>query len=94
MLKTHLQLIKLLNKDTFNLVYSSYSDLAISYSGMEFKEFEPRFKSAKIRFKLSAGFNLNRRSNSFFLTGLYKDIFTSIQQDYFSIKVLISNNLF
>ena len=25
---------------------------------MEFKEFEPRFKSAKIRFKLSAGINL------------------------------------
>ena len=25
---------------------------------MEFKEFEPRFKSAKIRFKLSAGLNL------------------------------------
>ena len=25
---------------------------------MEFKEFEPRFKSAKTRFKLSAGFNL------------------------------------
>ena len=24
---------------------------------MEFKEFEPRFKSAKIRFKLSAGLN-------------------------------------
>ena len=45
---------------------------------MEFKEFEPRLKSAKIRFKLSAGLNLetfdtilsetnlnlNRRSNS------------------------------
>ena len=25
---------------------------------MEFKEFEPRFKSAKTRFKLSAGLNL------------------------------------
>ena len=25
---------------------------------MEFKEFKPRFKSAKIRFKLSAGLNL------------------------------------
>jgi len=25
---------------------------------MEFKEFEPRFKSAKTRFKLSAGINL------------------------------------
>ena len=31
---------------------------------MEFKEFEPRFNSAKTRFKLSAGLNLNRRSNS------------------------------
>ena len=38
---------------------------------MEFKEFEPRFKSAKTRYKLSAGLNLetfetilNRRSNS------------------------------
>ena len=28
------------------------------YSEMEFKEFEPRFKSAKARFKLSAGLNL------------------------------------
>ena len=27
-------------------------------SEMEFKEFEPRFKSAKPRFKLSAGLNL------------------------------------
>ena len=27
-------------------------------SEMEFKEFEPRFKSAKTRVKLSAGFNL------------------------------------
>ena len=27
-------------------------------SEMEFKEFEPRFKSAKTRFKLSAGLNL------------------------------------
>ena len=25
---------------------------------MEFKEFEPRFKSAKTRFKLSAGLNI------------------------------------
>ena len=38
---------------------------------MEFKEFKPRFKSAKTRFKfrwnqpyLSCGLNLNRRSNS------------------------------
>ena len=27
-------------------------------SEMEFKEFEPRFKSAKTQFKLSAGLNL------------------------------------
>ena len=29
-----------------------------SSSEMEFEEFEPRFKSAKTRFKLSAGLNL------------------------------------
>jgi len=28
------------------------------YPEMEFKEFEPRFKSTKTRFKLSAGLNL------------------------------------
>ena len=28
------------------------------WSEMKFKEFEPRFKSAKTRFKLSAGLNL------------------------------------
>ena len=28
------------------------------YPEMEFKEFEPRFKSAKTQFKLSAGLNL------------------------------------
>ena len=53
---------------------------------MEFKEFEPRFKSAKIRFKFSAGLNLetfdtilmeplnlNHRSNSLnSATGLIK----------------------
>ena len=30
----------------------------LNLSEMEFKEFEPRFKSAKTRFKLSAGLNL------------------------------------
>ena len=30
----------------------------LAWSDMEFKEFEPRFKSAKTRFKLSAGLNL------------------------------------
>ena len=30
----------------------------INFAVMEFKEFEPRFKSAKTRFKLSAGLNL------------------------------------
>ena len=29
-------------------------------SEMEFKEFEPRFKSAKTRFKLGAGLNLEK----------------------------------
>ena len=32
--------------------------IALKYPEMEFKEFEPRFKSAKTRFKLSAGLNL------------------------------------
>ena len=32
--------------------------LKIVQSEMEFKEFEPRFKSAKTRFKFSAGLNL------------------------------------
>ena len=32
--------------------------LEIKLSEMEFKEFEPRFKSAKTRIKLSAGLNL------------------------------------
>ena len=32
--------------------------LEITLTEMEFKEFEPRFKSAKTRFKLSAGLNL------------------------------------
>ena len=32
--------------------------IEIERSEMEFKEFEPRFKSAKTRFKLSAGLNL------------------------------------
>ena len=30
----------------------------LKYPEMEFKEFEPRFKSAKTRFKVSAGLNL------------------------------------
>ena len=52
---------------------------------MEFKEFEPRFKSAKTRFKswniwynfklnqpyLSRGLNLNRRSNSLNSAAVY-----------------------
>ena len=34
------------------------STLCFKWPEMEFKEFEPRFKSAKTRFKLSAGLNL------------------------------------
>ena len=34
------------------------SKIPITSTEMEFKEFEPRFKSAKTRFKLSAGLNL------------------------------------
>ena len=33
-------------------------NIKVRISEMEFKEFEPRFKSAKTRFKLSAGLNL------------------------------------
>ena len=33
---------------------------------MEFKEFEPRFKSAKTRFKLSAGLNLETFDTTIF----------------------------
>ena len=33
-------------------------DEVVPQPEMEFKEFEPRFKSAKTRFKLSAGLNL------------------------------------
>ena len=43
-----------------SLILDQYSRPIIldQYSEMEFKEFEPRFKSAKTRFKLSAGLNL------------------------------------
>ena len=34
------------------------NNLVMKYPEMEFKEFEPRFKSAKTRFKSSAGLNL------------------------------------
>ena len=33
-------------------------NICLNSPEMEFKEFEPRFKSAKPRFKLSAGINL------------------------------------
>ena len=46
-------------------IHLSLNTLSVSISNsysispeMEFKEFEPRFKSAKTRFKLSAGLNL------------------------------------
>ena len=35
------------------------------YPKMEFKEFEPRFKSANTRFKLSAGLNLETNFTQF-----------------------------
>ena len=43
-----------------SLILDQYSRPIIldQYSEMEFKEYEPRFKSAKTRFKLSAGLNL------------------------------------
>ena len=37
---------------------TSLTKLCLHSSEMEFKEFEPWFKSAKTRFKLSAGLNL------------------------------------
>ena len=40
-----------------NLIWKQFYSRRI-YPEMEFKEFEPRFKSAKTRFKLSAGLNL------------------------------------
>ena len=40
------------------LLYYIFNVLNNNESEMELKEFEPRFKSAKIRFKLSAGLNL------------------------------------
>ena len=43
-------------KATFDLNFNLCQ--AFQQHEMEFKEFEPRFKSAKIRFKLSAGLNL------------------------------------
>ena len=42
------KLVQLVNERSLRLITS----------GMEFKEFKPRFKSAKTRFKLSAGLNL------------------------------------
>ena len=37
----------------------------VCYPEMEFKEFEPRFKFAKTRFKLSAGLNFETFSTIF-----------------------------
>ena len=42
----------------FFFVWIFKNDAAKTYSEMQFKEFGPRFKSAKTRFKLSAGLNL------------------------------------
>ena len=39
-------------------MYNSSVETQNKYPEMEFKELKPRFKSAKTRFKLSAGFNL------------------------------------
>ena len=45
------------NNLTFKML-KSYCLRQVVWSEMEFKEFEPRFKSAKTRFKWSAGLNL------------------------------------
>ena len=52
------KLLLLPELETF--VTSRVGNFCVQYSlsEMEFKEFEPRFKSAKTRFKLSAGLNL------------------------------------
>ena len=42
---------------------------------MEFKEFEPRFKSAKPRFKLSAGLNLETFDTSLSEPTIFKPRF-------------------
>jgi len=39
-------------------LFSIANDCSVNLSEMEFKEFEPWFKSAKTRFKLSAALNL------------------------------------
>ena len=45
--------------NTFLMAYAFYMNYTkIKLLEMEFKEFEPRFKSAKTWFKLSAGLNL------------------------------------
>ena len=48
-------MIKILS---FKLYHNSFIIDDMKGTEMEFKEFEPRFKSAKTRFKLSAGLNL------------------------------------
>ena len=40
------------------LMFICNKNMYLSITKMEFKEFEPRFKFAKTRFKLSAGLNL------------------------------------
>jgi len=50
----------ILVQDNIALIFEHLRNIAyiLQWPKMEFKEFEPRFKSAKTRFKLSAGLNL------------------------------------
>ena len=52
--------VNILCSYTFSTIKGLFSGniLVENHTEMEFKEFEPRFKSAKTRFKLSAGLNL------------------------------------
>ena len=45
-------------KSSNQLINHIRNNFVKHYTEMEFKEFEPRFKSAKTRFKFSAGLNL------------------------------------
>ena len=58
---------------TFDIPEQGTFVLDSYYTEMEFKEFEPRFKSAKTRFKLSAGLNIetfNKWSQPYLNRGL------------------------
>ena len=57
MKNSNINLNKIEQKNSVNFFIENEGNL--KSSEMEFKEFEPRFKSAKTRFKFSAGLNLD-----------------------------------